>query len=879
MSASRDSSPATLQETLAQAVVHHQNGRLAEARPLYERVLRQMPDQSDALHLLGLLTAQTGDPESGIALIRKAVAQDGAQPVFRLNLGRVLEAVGRWAEAADAYGHAARLAPLIPDHHRLEAVAQTKLGRAEAAARAFRRLLAVAPEDGEAVNALADALYDLGRPGPAADWYGRASALAPGDVLPAYNQGAALRDAGRPRDALAAFRRAAVLAPLLVQAQEQVTGLCHALGDRAGVAEAGRRLMALEPGHGEGAKILGAALAAAEPWREGAAWLERAAVLAPAPDALLVLGNLWQERGHPAASPRCYRRALALAPDSATALTGLGMALSALGAMEEAATAARRAVRADPEEAGHALNAGAVQHRAKRPEEARAWFRRAVALQPDGAAGWTNLGTHAIDAGAFDEALTLLRRALALRAAEREALASSNLGVALMALGRHGEAVAALRAALDRAPLDAEVRSNLLFCLCFAEEADLGAVFEEHRRFERAVTPVPPAAPRFDAVNRDPERRLRVGYLSPDFQRYPGPGYHFLLPLIERHDRAAVEVTCYYADLPKDAATVRFAALADRWCPVAALPDGELERLIRADGIDVLVDCGGHMSRNRMPLFIRRPAPVQVSLPLYPNTTGLTAMDYQFSDHRFAAASADALHTEKLIRLPGSVLCYRPAESAVAPSVRPPVETAGVFTFGSFNNLTKLNASTLALWGRVLAAVPEARLMLKWRGLSGGGVARRVLDAFAAHGVAESRLLLRGTAPDPYEDYRLLDCALDPVFANGGTTTCDALWMGVPVLSIAGEAMISRWGATMLGSVGLGGLVVEREDDYVALAVRLATDRAFLEAQRAGLRERMARSPLMDEAGYVRAVEAGYRLAWRRWCAGLPPARIDMSVA
>ncbi len=877
MSASRDFSPSRLQETLAQAVVHHQNGRLAEARPLYERVLRQAPDQSDALHLLGLLKAQTGEPESGIALIRKAVARDGGQPVFRLNLGRVLEAVGRWAEAADAYGHAARLAPLDPGHHRLEANAQTKLGRTEDAARAFRRLLALAPEDGEAANALADALYDLGRPGPAAGWYGRALALGPGQVLAAYNQGAALRDAGRPSDALAAFRRAAALVPLLVQAQEQVAGLCHALGDGPGTAEAGRRLMALEPGHAEGAKILGAALAAVGPWREGAAWLGRAAVLAPAPDALLVLGNLWQERGHPAEAPRCYRRALALAPDSAQALTGLGMALSALGRMEAAATAARRAVRAAPEEAGHALNAGSVLHRAKRPEEARAWFRRAVALQPDGAAGWTNLGTHAIEAGTFDDAVALLRRALALRAAEREALASSNLGVALMALSRHGEAVAALRAALDRAPEDAEVRSNLLFCLCFDETADLGAVFAEHRRFERAVMPSPPAAPRFEGTDRDPDRRLRVGYLSPDFQRYPGPGYHFLLPLIERHDRSAVEVTCYYADLPKDAATARFAALADRWRDVAALPDGELERLIRADGIDVLVDCGGHMSRNRMPLFIRRPAPVQVSLPLYPNTTGLTAMDYQFSDHRFAAESADALHTEKLIRLPGSVLCYRPAESAVAPPSRPPVETAGVFTFGSFNNLTKLNGSTLALWARVLAAVPGARLMLKWRGLSGGGVARRVLDAFAAHGVEESRLLLRGTTADPYEDYVRLDCALDPVFANGGTTTCDALWMGVPVLSLAGEAMISRWGATMLGSVGLGALLVEREEDYVSLAVRLATDRAFLEAQRTGLRERMARSALMDEAGYTAAVEAGYRMAWRRWCAGLPPARIDMS--
>jgi protein O-GlcNAc transferase len=837
------------QALLARAVALHQSGQWTEAGALYEQVLRRQPGQVDALHLLGLVKGQVGDLAAGIALIQQAVRGDGRQAAFRLNLGRLLQAAGRATEAA----------------------------------RAFGGLLALTPDDAEGVSTLADALYDGGQPMMAARWYGRAAALDPSLTTAAYNRGAALRDAGRTAEALAAFHDVLAAAPLLVPAQEQITGLRHASGDVLGATSASRRLLALVPDQPDALAILGGGLSnptieGADQWETGAVWLARAAWARLDSGAALALAALLLGRDRPAAAVGWFRRALALAPDSAVGLSGLGLALAALGRGDAAVDSALRAVRLDPASPAFAANAGAILHQAKRQTDAGGWHRRAVTLDPDSVTGWINIGAHALEANAFEAAIPLFARVLALGAGGDEALVRSNLGVALMALGRHGEAVAAFRAALERVPGDAAIRSNLLFCLCFTEDADLDAVFAEHRAFERFVAPTPPPVPNFTAVDRNPDRRLRVGYLSPDFQRYPGPGYHFLLPLIDRHDRAAVEVTCYYNDTPSDAATARFKAAADRWRDCAGLSDQELAARIRADGIDILVDCDGHMSRNRMTLFLHRPAPVQISLPLYPNSTGLSAMDYQLADPRIAPDWADGLHSERLIRLPGCVLCYRPADSAFAPPDRPPVERTGVFTFGSFNNVTKVNGSTIALWARLLIALPQARLLLKWRGLgSGGALDQRLLAAFAAHGVGAERLVLRGITPDPYEDYTRIDCALDPVFANGGTTICDALWMGVPVLNQAGRATISRWGASLLGAVGLGGLVTESDDDYLALGVRLATDRAFLDEQRADLRGRMARSALMDEGGYARAVEAAYRAAWRRWSAGLPPVALELA--
>lgn len=784
---------------------------------------------------------------------------------------------GDLAHALVWYDKALRRAPNDPDALHLSGLALLATGEELAGFKRLRFAVARKPEEPSFRLSLVRSLAERRR------WADAAAAAAEfADKLPGADSARCLLalanqlfDADASADALPLYRRAQQLLPDNLEAAHNAACCLRNLGERAAAARGFAAALLRAPA---GADSLNeaAALEAGASSPQAAVAVRRALLMSPfRADLATALAAARVNGGDMTGAWAACRFAAALEPAGAAGWINGSAVLAGLAEADAVKLAVRAALLA-PDDSRARVNLGmALQTRAKRYDAAGAAYRCAAALSPADPGAWRNLGAVAQAQASYDLALAMLDRALIVADGVEAAAVHSNRGLALMSVGRQGAAVAAFRAALALAPGDLIARSNLLFCLCFDPDTPPEAVYADHTAYERFV-PAVGGAPRRPAAAAT-DGRLRIGYVSPDFQRYPGPGFHFLLPLAAGHDRSRFSVAYYYNDTVHDAATAQFKASADVWRDVAGWSDARLAAQVAADGVDILVDADGHMSRNRMSAFASRMAPIQVSFPLYPNTTGLSAMDYQFGDVNLTPPFMQAYRSEALIRLPGTVLCYRPAQSAITPPQRSPWETAGVFTFASFNNLAKLDDATVAAWADILSAAPQARLALKWRGLA-DSVAARLTARFAARGVGPERLLLMGTTPDPYQAYADVDLCLDPLFAAGGTTSCDALWMGTPVLTLAGCTAIGRWGVSLLAAVGLEeAFVTHSTADYVARAVAFANNPASLSAARLNLRDRVRASPLMDEPAYVRAVERAYLEIWRRRQAGEAATPFDVA--
>jgi len=511
-------------------------------------------------------------------------------------------------------------------------------------------------------------------------------------------------------------------------------------------------------------------------------------------------------------------------------------------------------------------NLGLVHAALGRNKEAEESYRRGLALKPNSVDGHNNLGVLLESVGRYDEAEACYRAAIVMAPAVPHL--HNNLGVLLKESGRLAESLAVHRRTVELDPRLPAGRSNLLYTLNYDETVSPQALHAEHVAWGQSEgSRFPTAGARF-ANSPEPERRLRVGYVSGDFRHHSVA--FFFAPLLDAHDRAGVEVFLYPNDTRADAMTARLKERADHWVPIHHLSDELAAARIREDAIDILVDLSGHTSQNRMMLFARKPAPLAVSWLGYPNTTGLAAIDYRLTDAvADPPGEADKLHSERLVRLKPGFLCYRAPDDA-GPVAPLPARAAGYVTFGSFNNVAKLSPATIALWARLLREVPDARLLLKASQFKDAGTRQRVADAFAAAGVAAERLTVlppQATTAGHLAEYARVDIALDPLAYNGTATTCEALWMGVPVVTLRGDRHAARVGASILGAVGFERLIAPTPDEYVATAAGLARDLTDLAALRAGLRERMRASPLADGAGFARTVEVAYRTLWRDWCA------------
>ncbi len=679
-------------------------------------------------------------------------------------------------------------------------------------------------------------------------------------------EGNTVERAGDLRRACDLYRQAVAQAPEYPKAHVNLGIGLEALGDIGGAIASHERALGSAPGDPFASYNLGKLLYGRGELPRASELLSRALQSRPDfPEARIVLALVHMAQGKLDHAVTEFQAALRQRPDDFGALFHYAGALRALNRLEEAREALKRAVAVDKSNTdAHAALSDVLAAQGD-TAGATAELEVVLGLRPDWADAQFNYGT-------------LLRRQLRLEAAEsafRRAIAAQPghpgayrmLGEVLLAQCRGDEAFEVYRIARRENPRDFALESAELFALFGSDRVSDEELFARHAAFGKRLEAANPPRASFGNT-RDPARRLRIGYLSGDFR------YHvvtlFMLPVLERHDRASFEVYCYSTADSADGYTRQIAERTDAWRPMGGQSPARIAETIAADAIDILVDLSGHSGTLQLATMARRPAPVQATWLGYLSTTGLTRIHYRITDG-FAdpPGATDRYHTESLVRLPHSQWCYRPFLSPPVAAVLPSARKGSV-TFGAFHQASKISGAARRLWAEILAQVPDSRLLIV-------GVARgRAQDALLRDltGARVSRERITCVPYAALEEYLRLfgevDIALDSLPFSGGTTSCDTLWMGVPIVTMPGSRSVSRSASSVLSNLGLTEWIASSPEDYVRRAVRFAGERELLAELRGSLRQRMAASPLMDEERFVRDLEQAYREMWRRWCAGEP---------
>jgi protein O-GlcNAc transferase len=691
----------------------------------------------------------------------------------------------------------------------------------------IRQAIALSPNYAEAYNNLGNVLRDRKQLDQAIAAFRRAIAIRPNYAEVFNNLGVVLKDNGQVDEAIAAYSRAIVLKPDSPEAHFNLGIILQARGQLDQTIAAYRQAIALRPNYADAHSNLGV--------------------------ALLNTGQLDQ-------AIAAFRQAVILKPNFAEAHFNLGNALRSSGQLDEAIAAYRQAIALRPNYADAYNNLGVAMKYKRQLDESIAACRRAIAIRPNYAEAHNNLGNALRELGQLDESIAAFRQAIALEPDLSEA--HNNLGNALKDQGQLDLAMAAYRAALLLKPDYPGAQSNLLYVMYFHPGYDAQAIYEEHRRWSQQH-----AEPLMKFVqpytnDRNPERRLKIGYVSPDFHEHCQS--LFTVPLFSHHNHRDFEIFCYSHQVHTDALTTRLKSFADVWRNVAQISDQQLSEIIRNDQIDILVDLTMHMANSRPQLFARKPAPVQVAWLAYPGTTGLSAMDYRLTDPWLDPPGLfDTCYSEESIRLPDTFWCYDPLTNEPQINDLPALQN-GFITFGCLNNFCKINDGVLKLWAQVLAAVPNSRLILL---VPAGQVRQWVQDKFREQGIDAKRVEFADYKPraEYLKSYNRIDLGLDTQPYNGHTTSLDSLWMGVPVVTLVGQTVVGRAGWSQLCNIGLQQLAALTPDEFVFIAAELAGDLPRLRELRSGLRQRMQASPLMDASRFAHNIETAYRKMWHRY--------------
>jgi protein O-GlcNAc transferase len=754
-------------------------------------------------------------------------------------------------------------------------LAHLDAGRVDSAERLFRSVLKSEPNNPEANHALGTLVVRQGQPQSALSYLSAALQADPQQGQHWFSFAEALLMTGAAGDARAVLERAVARGfstPEIAALKLRIdcAELYRAALDHHGAgrfAEAEKLYTAVlkaDPGHVESLHMVGQ-LAARTGRAEVGLQLIREAVRlkGDAPAFHCSLGNVLAECGEVEGAMQAFQHALALQPAFPEAQTGLGNMYRARGDLEAAIGQFNAVIAGGVNTVKAHNNLGALLFDIGRKSEAIAHLVEALRERPDFAEAHNNLGNALLDEGRLDEAAVHYREAI--RHKPDMAPAWSNLGGALKAQGKIPEAIENYQTAIRLNPMFIDAHSNLIMLLGYSAEVPHQILVNQARQFDRDIAASLLRRREFTNVP-DPDRRLRIGYVSGDFRGHAVS--YFLEPLVHHQQNAAFEFFAYANMHVEDAVTARLRGGFDHWRNIVSMGDDAVADLIEADGIDILIDLSGHMAANRLLVFARKPAPIQATWLGFTTTTGVSAIDYRITDpYVDPPGMTEHLNTETLWRLPATFCCYQPRAGIADPIDHPPRDDNGFTTFGCFNNFTKVSDRTLKRWAEILERVPDARLLLEIVGIDSEGFRRETEARLEQLELPLERVILEPRRrSNQYVLYNKVDIALDPFPFNGGTTTLDALWMTVPVISVAGEHFTARMGVTILNNVGLPELIADDEAAYVDLAVGLAGDWSRLRAIRGSLRQKMNASRMMDFAAFARDMEAAYRAMWRKWC-------------
>lgn len=917
------SSQLTIDQAFQVAVTNHKNGDLNAAEQLYRSILAAVPNHPDTNHNLGVLAVQVNQVAAGLPYLKTALEGNPRHLQYWLSYVDALIKTGQTDTARQvlqqgrklglAGDTADRLEQHLQDSPPIQSPAaqvadQNESSRPQKAAkmvdarskRAGRQPLKGGPLPATTVSALLDAfnagnyadvermarkitrdypfngfgwkslgaaLRQQGKITDAVLPMQKAVQLMPNDAESHYNLGGALQCLGHSKEAEASYRKAIALKPDYVEVYCNLGDLLQAV-DRLAEAEATyRKAISLNPDCFEAYNNLGNVLQEMERLEEAQACQMRAIALKPdCAEIYYNLGNTLRDLGRFDQAEASYRKAIILCPDYADAYGNLGVILKNLGRFDQAEACCRQALVIKPDLAGVYNNLGDVLQTLGRLKEAEASCRQALALKPDLAEAYSNLGDVLQHSGHLEQAEACCRQAIALKPGL--AAAHNNLGLILQDLGRVVEAEASYRQAITLKPEDAEAHSNLLFLLNYAAGRDTASCLEEAFRYGCVVSSK--VKERFTSWQCTPQpEKLRVGIVSGDLRNH-AVGY-FLESLLAQFDPARIELIAYPTNYRSDALTERIRPCFSQWKPLISLSDEAAAKMIHGDAVHILLDLSGHTADNRLPVFAWKPAPVQAHYLGYFASTGVEQMDYWIGDKMLTPPETDHHFSETVWRLPRLWVSYQGAPEAPIPHWQPTED--GAIWLGSFNNLRKLTSATFALWAKVLHALPEGKLLLKTKELASEQNRQRILAAFAYHGIEAERIALldRTITPDWASHmayYDRLDIALDPIGGiGGGTTTCDALWMGVPVVTLLGSRMASRMTASMLDALGHPEWIADSEENYIAKVALLARNVKLRASIRSTQRVRMAHSPLCDAKGLADTLVTAFEemiYQWRR---------------